>query len=120
MGKVNVFGSVEEIRNLVSDTKCSFCIDFAHILARDKDYRFEEVLNLFKDFKEIHIHFSGIVYGEKGEKHHKVTPESEMKKLVEALNKFAKGKDIVIANESPEPIKDSVMGLKILKRIEKS
>ena len=36
MGKVNVFGSVDEIANLVNDTGCGFCIDFAHILARDK------------------------------------------------------------------------------------
>jgi len=28
MGKINVFGSVEEISKLVKDTGCSFCIDF--------------------------------------------------------------------------------------------
>src|SRR3989344_9696215 len=34
-GKVNVFGSVDETARLARDTGCSFCIDFAHILARE-------------------------------------------------------------------------------------
>lgn len=110
MGKINVFGSAEEIAQLVRDTKCSFCIDFAHILARDKKYRFKEVIDLFKNHKEWHVHFSGIVYGEKGEKHHKITPESELKKL---LSNLPKNKEVTIINESPETVKDSVKGLNI-------
>ena len=60
MGKVNVFGSVEEISQLVRDTGCFFCIDFAHILARDKEVDYEKVKRLFPQ-KEWHVHFSGIV-----------------------------------------------------------
>ncbi len=69
MGKINVFGSIEEISNLVKDTGCSFCIDFAHILARDKKVDYAKVEKLFPE-KDWHVHFSGIVYGDKGEKHH--------------------------------------------------
>jgi deoxyribonuclease-4 len=112
MGKVNVFGSVEEIRKLVEDTGCNACIDFAHILARDKDYRFEEVFGMFKDFDKINIHFSGIVYGEKGERHHITTPDSEWKKLLKTL---PKNKEITIINESPTHIEDSVRGLELSK-----
>lgn len=112
MGKVNVFGSAEEIAQLVRDTECSFCIDFAHILARDKKYRFKEVLNLFKDHKELHMHFSGIIYGEKGEKKHKITEEHEIKLLLENL---PKDKEIIVINESPETVKDAVKGLKLYK-----
>ena len=112
-GKVNVFGSIAEIRKLTEDTKCSFCIDFAHILARYKNYQIKETLSEFKDAKELHIHFSGIEYGEKGEKNHKETPEKELKKLIFSL---PKNKDITIINESPLPINDSVMGLKIYRR----
>ena len=43
MGKVNVFGSIEEISKLVRETGCSFCIDFAHILARDKAVDYKKV-----------------------------------------------------------------------------
>lgn len=108
-GKINVFGSIEEISNLVKETKCSFCVDFAHILARYKKYNFEEVFKKFKE-KEFHIHFSGIVYGEKGEKNHKKTPEKELKTL---LNNLPKDKNYIIINESPDPIKDSILGIKI-------
>jgi deoxyribonuclease IV len=110
MGKINVFGSVEEIRKLTEDTGCSFCIDFAHVLARYKDYNFKEVFEKFSDCKDFHIHFSGIVYGDKGEKHHIKTTENELKQLISSL---PNNKDITIINESPENVEDSVLGLKI-------
>ncbi len=113
MGKVNVFGSVEDIKLLVKETGCDFCIDFAHLLARSNGkMAYKEMVNEFKEFKEWNCHFSGIVYGDKGEKHHKPTPKEELKKLINAL---PKNKDITIINESPQPVEDSVMGLKILK-----
>lgn len=113
MGKINVFGSVEEISRLVKETGCKFCIDFAHILARYKSYRVKETLSEFKNEKELHIHFSGIDYGEKGEKNHKKTPEKEWEKLAEEL---PKDRQIVIINESPSPVADSVIGLEIFRR----
>jgi deoxyribonuclease IV len=113
MGKINVFGSVEEISRLVKETHCSFCIDFAHVLARYKMYKVKETLSDFGNAKEIHIHFSGIDYGEKGEKNHKKTPEKELEKLISEL---PKNKDITIINESPYPMEDSVLGLSIYRR----
>ena len=67
MGKINVFGSVEEISLLVKETDCSFCLDFAHILARDKKIDMKKIEKLFPE-KEWHAHYSGIEYGEKGER----------------------------------------------------
>lgn len=116
-GKTNVFGSIDEIYNLVKDTKCSFCIDFAHILAREKDYKFDYVLNKFKEFDRMHIHFSGIEYGDKGERNHKQTEENEIKKLVSALAEKAKAKNIVVVNESPFPVEDSVLATQVFKNI---
>lgn len=113
-GKVNVFGSIDDISKLVEETGCSFCIDFAHILARYKTYNFEEVFNRFKKHKNWHLHFSGIEYGEKGEKYHKRTPEKEIKRLFENL---PKEKDITIINESPNPVEDSVIAIKIYRKI---
>jgi len=109
MGKINVFGSLEEISRLVKDTGCSFCIDFAHILARDKEVDYTRIQELFPG-KRWHCHFSGIVYGEKGEKNHKKTEKKEWKVLLENL---PKNKEIIIVNESPDPINDSIEGLEL-------
>ena len=115
MGKVNVFGSVEEISDLVKDTGCRFCLDFAHILARDKKVDWKKIKKLFPQ-KNWHCHFSGIVYGEKGEKHHRKTEKKEWRDL---LKNLPKNKNIRIINESPDNVRDSVDGLKIWKRMKK-
>ncbi|MEK6819520.1 MAG: TIM barrel protein, partial [Nanoarchaeota archaeon] len=115
MGKVNVFGSLEEISKLVKDTGCSFCIDFAHILAREKSVDYEKVSRLFPE-KEWHCHFSGIEYGEKGEKNHIKTGKDKWQDL---LKNLPKDKKIRIINESPEMVEDSVVGLKIYEKMNK-
>jgi deoxyribonuclease-4 len=97
---------------LVQETGCSFCIDFAHILAREKKINYREIFKKFGKFKELHLHFSGIEYGEKGEKRHIVTGEKELKELIENL---PKNKDIVIINESPDPLGDSLKAISIYK-----
>lgn len=104
-GKVNVFGSVEEILKLVKETACLPCVDFAHVLARNKGkISYEEIYSSFKHFSSLHCHFSGINFGDKGEINHKLTSEIEMKKLLQAL---PKEKDITIINESPSPVEDA-------------
>ncbi|GBE20626.1 MAG TPA: endonuclease IV [Candidatus Pacearchaeota archaeon] len=112
-GKINVFGSVDEIKKLVDETGCEFCIDFAHILAREKDYKFKEVFEKFKEHDKIHVHFSGITYSEKGEISHKKTSEEELKKLISNL---PKNKEINVINESPDSVEDSILSLKIYRR----
>src|SRR3989338_6862018 len=72
MGKINVFGSPEEISQLVKETGSDFYIDFAHILAREKKVDYGKIEKLFPQ-KEWHCHFSGIVYGDKGERSHRKT-----------------------------------------------
>jgi len=110
MGKINVFGSPEEISRLAKETGCSFCIDFAHILAREKKVNYEKIKKLFPQ-KEWHCHFSGIEYGEKGERNHIGLKKEQWKELFENL---PKDKDITIVCESPDRIEDCVEGLKIL------
>jgi len=113
-GKKNVFGDIDEISQLVKDTKCNFCIDFAHILAKYKNYEFEKIKKQFIQYDDWHVHFSGIEYGEKGEKKHILTSENEFEKIIKFL---LKQKKVVIINESPNPVKDSVMGLKIYEKL---
>lgn len=113
MGKVNVFGSIEEISSLAKDTKSSFCIDFAHVLARYKENKFDLIKEKFP-YKTWHCHFSGIEYSDAGERRHIKTSKESLKNLIKNL---PKDKDIVIINESPDMIEDSIMGLKLSKNI---
>lgn len=115
MGKINVFGSIEDISRLSEETGCSFCIDFAHILARYKEDKFKDVEKLFPQ-RSWHCHFSGIEYGDKGEKKHKKTEKKEWENLFNFLRNL--NKDIVIINESPDTFEDSVIGLEIWKKKE--
>ncbi len=108
-GKINVFGSIDEISKLVEETGCRFCIDFAHIRARYKQVDYKFIKEKFKD-KNWHVHFSGIEYGEKGEKRHIKTQEKDWKRL---LDNLPKNKEIVIINESPFSVQDSVVGLNL-------
>lgn len=110
MGKINVFGSIEEISRLAKETGCSFCIDFAHVLARDKKVNYEKIKELFPQ-SEWHCHFSGIQYTEKGERNHINLKKEQWKELFENL---PKDKDIVIVCESPDRIENCIEGLEVL------
>lgn len=112
MGKRNVFGSIEEVSWLVNETGCSFCIDFAHILARYGSYNFDEIEKSFPQ-KSWQCHFSGINYGDKGERNHISTKKEDWKNLFNFLKNL--NKEVTIINESPTPIEDCIEGLEILK-----
>jgi deoxyribonuclease IV len=117
-GKKNVFGSVEEIKNLVKETGCFFTIDFAHLFARNNGkIALKNLVKDFEGFEELHCHFSGIEYGDKGEKKHKETSEEDIKELLIALKNLKNLKKVVIINESPIPLQDSVLMSKIWKEI---
>lgn len=111
-GKVNVFGSIDEILRLIKETHCSFCLDFAHVKARTQGKTsYEEMLSKFKDHT-VHSHFSGIEYTSKGERNHKTTPLDELKKLISAIKKAKV--NITLINESPTPIEDSLKTKKLI------
>ena len=117
-GKLNVFGSIDEILALVEDTNCAFTVDFAHLSARSNGkMSYQKMFEYFKDFKKLHCHFSGIEYGEKGEKNHKLTSKQDWEKLLFTLKQIKLDKEITIINESPNPLRDSVLGLGIWKRL---
>ncbi|GAA0115815.1 TIM barrel protein [Clostridium senegalense] len=81
-GKGTQFGDLEELVSLCKHVPtCKLCVDFSHIHARYngalKSYDdFAKILtyigdNLGEDaLNDMHIHISGINYGEKGEKNH--------------------------------------------------
>jgi len=115
-GKINVFGSLQEILDLQKQTKCSFCIDFSHLKARLQDkFNYDKIFSKLKQFKHIHAHFSGIEYSAKGERRHILTPLKEIKTLAKEIlkNKI----NITVINESPNPLKDSLKTKKVFEEL---
>lgn len=113
-GKVSQFGDIDELYKLHKQAKCAVCVDFAHMRAKYRgkiDYRYIcSVMKKFR-FKPLHAHFSGIVWGPKGEKSHKITPLNEIKELVKWLKKYKF--NITVINESPDPFGDAVKTKKL-------
>ena len=112
-GKVNVFGKEDEILKLVEETGCFFTLDFAHLLARSQGkVSYKEMIEKVKKFNILHCHFSGIEWGEKGEKRHKPLEIEEIKKLLSVL---PKEKTITLINESPDTLGDAIKIAKMIK-----
>ncbi len=104
-GKINVFGSLGETLKLAKETKTSFCIDFAHLKARNLgNIDFKEVIKKLPK-KHIHSHYSGIAYGEKGEKHHEPVDFDEYKTIIKELKN--QKVDCTIICESPKTFDDA-------------
>ncbi|MFP4400332.1 MAG: TIM barrel protein [Candidatus Woesearchaeota archaeon] len=116
-GKKTQFGSLDELLKLRKDTKCSICVDFAHLLARDGHVSYPEIFKKIdeNEIKELHCHFSGIEYGEKGERKHLITTEEEISKLLDEARKHAV--DLIIINESPDPLGDTQKSVKIWEKM---
>ncbi len=115
-GKGSQFGDIDELVRLSKETKCGLCVDFAHIYARNLGkINYDYVCKLIKNIKYLTAHFTGIIYGAKGEIKHKNTEYERAKELLEYLNKYKI--NIRIINESPQPVKDALMMKKILGRL---
>jgi len=111
-GKPSQFGSIEELNRLYDDLKVRYCIDFSHVVARTNNaISYKEMVNMIP-FKEVHAHFSGIEFGEKGERRHIMTPKSSAQKLLKAIHD-SNIKKITIINESPDPYRDALMMIKL-------
>ena len=127
-GKESQFGNVDEILKLSAEfSNVMPCVDFAHLHARScgkyNSYNeFSEILGKIEKklgnegLENMHIHITGIAYGEKGEKHHLNLKESDLKykDLIKALNDF-KVKGVVIS-ESPNIEGDALLIKKIYEK----
>jgi len=119
-GKIAQFGDLNELIKLSKDfDQVLPCIDFSHLFARtvgknntleEFNSILEQVEKIGKDsIKNMHIHVSGIEYGDKGEKHHLILEESKFnyKDLMKALKEFkVKG---YLTCESPNIEKDAIL-----------
>lgn len=102
MGKPSQFGSLEEVVEVSKNFDNVLpCIDFAHLYARSLGgYNTEkEIFSVFEyiaknlgddSLKNMHIHISGIEYGQKGEKFHTTFEESKFNYsiVIKALKYF--------------------------------
>jgi len=111
-GKPSQFGSLEELLKLMQDTGCGICVDFAHLYARQQgEIDYTQILKKLP--KSLHAHFSGIAYGEKGERKHLKTTQEFFEPLAEALIK--RNLNVTLINESPQPHKDAAMMKRVLR-----
>ncbi len=114
-GKSSQFGSLEELLRLKKETDCGLTVDFSHLYARHRgDIDFDRILDRLPE--KFHAHFSGIEYGEKGERKHVRTTEKFFAPLAKAL--IRRDLDITIINESPRPYEDAAMMKKVLQKLE--
>ena len=107
------FGTVDEILRLSQEIENVMpCIDFSHLHARsngkiNSEQDFRQILQKVEDalgkkgLNNMHIHLSGINYGERGEKNHLNLQESQLnyKDLIKAWKEF--GVKGVVISESP-------------------
>jgi len=105
-GKPSQFGSVEELLKLRQATGCGICVDFAHLYARQQgEIDYAQVLKKLP--KSFHAHFSGISFGEKGERKHLNMTKKFFEPLAGAL--IERNANVTLINESPRPHKDAAL-----------
>ena len=120
-GKPSQFGTIEEILQLSSEIEGVLpCIDFSHWHARTgKANSYQEFLDILDQVERklgrqaldnMHIHISGIAYGNKGEIKHLMLPESDFQyeQLLKAL-KERKAKGVVICESAPNIEQDALL-----------
>lgn len=120
MGKHSQWGTLDETLEISKEFGLYPCVDVAHMHARangaiNSTREFEELLDRYADvlgkrsLKSMHIHYSGIAYGEKGEKHHLTFEESDArwKDFLNVLKKRDVGGFLV--SESPAMEDDALL-----------
>jgi len=120
MGKHSEFGTLEEVLKLCAELEgLAPCVDFAHWHARTRMCNsYQEFVAILLQIRErlgraaldnMHIHFSGIRYGEKGEIKHLNLKESDLQyvELLKALRDY-EVKGLVIC-ESPNLEDDALL-----------
>ncbi len=119
-GAISEFGTLDEVLNLCSELEgLAPCIDFSHRHARTGRFNsypeFASILLQIKDclgktaLDDMHIHVSGIDYGDKGERKHLNLKESDFQytELLRALKDYdAKG---IVICESPNLEEDALL-----------
>ncbi len=105
-GKKSQFSGIDDLLKMKKETGCDICIDFAHLYARNQGkVDFVEVLKKVKSHNHLHCHFSGINFGDKGERNHIPLEKPFFMNLANAI-KEVKPKSMTIICEAPNPFQD--------------
>ncbi|MBP7113984.1 MAG: TIM barrel protein [Candidatus Peribacteraceae bacterium] len=120
MGKPTQFGTLEEVLRISQEFDIYPVVDPAHMHARTNGLinttrEWDEMLDMYEKYlgkaslKNVHMHFSGIAYGPKGEKHHLPLQESDAR--WEDFLKVLKKRKVegVCVCESPLMEKDTLL-----------
>lgn len=120
MGKHSQWGTLDETLEICKEFDLYPCVDVAHMHARanggmNTEKEFDDLLDRYakvlgkKSLHNMHLHYSGIAYSEKGEKHHLTFEESDAdwKGFLRVLKK----RDIggVLVCESPAMEDDTIL-----------
>jgi len=114
-GKKSQFGSLTELLKLKDEIKCSICVDFAHLHARNGSVNYAFIFDQLAKLKHIHSHFSGIEFSDKGERRHLVMQKSDFMPLAREILK--RKTDITIISESPVTWQDSLKMREIIQEL---
>lgn len=90
MGKGTQFGTLEEVLKISKEFGIYPCVDIAHMHARtnggfNSTKEFNEIFDMYekylgkKSLQQMHLHYSGIEYSEKGERKHLSLKKSDAK-----------------------------------------
>lgn len=128
MGKPTQFGTLEEVLKISKEFDLYPTVDPAHMHARTNGLinttkEWNEMFDLYqkylgkKSLKHVHMHFSGIAYGPKGEKHHLPLEESDAR--WRDFLKVLKDREIggTVVCESPLLEKDTLLMQKVFAKL---
>jgi deoxyribonuclease-4 len=120
MGKPSQFGTLEEVLGISKEFGLYPVLDPAHMHARSNGAvntaaEWNEMFDLYEKYlgkkalAHVHMHFSGIAYGAKGEKHHEPLRESDAnwEEFIGVLKERKIGGTVVC--ESPAMEKDTLL-----------
>ena len=114
-GKKSQFGSLTELLKLKDEIKCSICVDFAHLHARNGSINYALIFDQLSSLKHIHSHFSGIEFSDKGERRHLIMEKADFLPLAKEILK--RKIDITIICESPVTWEDSLKMKGIIEKL---
>lgn len=128
MGKQSQWGTLDEVLAISKEFDLIPCLDPAHMHARTNgkinteaewDAMFDSMEHALgaAALTNVHMHFSGIAYGEKGEKHHLPLEESDAD--WQGFLRVLKRRSIagIVVNESPAMEDDTLLLQKTFGRL---